>query len=356
MTWLGIGQDISVTVDQSGPVVNVFELFSVPLVKLQGDLPAYFIDRHRDTPRNAINLYQAQEFVEFREKWLGDAEALTSTLPPMAMIPIDRGAIDFSARKGGVLYFLKNGNSPQGLEELWNANLPSRTAAMTLRMAHELKSTLAEARPIQIGDWVANYLEAEGLGCVIPRKLVWFFSAQMDDYLRRVKSTMIAESILNFPVVVQGSFWDHVDFSGKRARKVPGTDVFASQEIVHNQLGVIDMSANVDTWPHDRVQRAAGAYSLVLTNRQQWLREWFPDFSDLTFEFDPRSIAERVSDVLSRPGRYIDLAIAFGERFREVFPREAFAEKILQLVDLTNLIWRARRPQIQNFFVWTDSR
>jgi hypothetical protein len=353
---LGIGQDISVTTNQRETPVNVFELFSVPLVKLQGDLPAYFIDRHRDTPKNAINLYQAQEFVEFRKNWLRDAEALTSTLPPLAMVPVEREAIDFSARKGGTLYFLKNGNSPQNLEDLWNANLPSHTAAVILRMAHELKSTLTEPRPLHIGDWVANYLEAEGLGGAIPRKLVWFFSAQMDDYLRRVKSTMIAQSILDFPVVVQGSFWDHVDFSGKRARKVPGADVFASQEIVHKQLGVIDMSANVDSWPHDRVQRAAGSYSLVLTNRQQWLHERFPDFSDLTFEFDARSIAERVSDVLNRPGRYIDLAVAFGERFREVFPRAAFAEKILQLVDLTNLLWREPRPQIQNFFAWTDSR
>jgi len=353
MTWLGMGQDLSAKLESSGTSVNVFEFFGVPLVKIQGDLPAYFIDRHRDIPRNTVNLYQAHEFVEFRKNWLRDAVSLTTTLPPMAMVPIDRGAIDFAARKEGTLYFLKNGNSTQALENLWSAKLPPRVATMTLRMAHELKATLLSKGPLHLGDWVARFLEASGLGSVIPPRLVWFLAAQMDDYLRRVKSTLIAEAILDFPVVVQGNFWDHVDFSGKRARLAPGTDVFASQEIVHKQLGVIDMSANVDSWPHDRVQRAAGSYSLVLTNTQGWLRDRFPEFADLTFEFDAGSIAERVADVLRHPGRYVDLAVAFGERFREIFPREAFAERVLSLVESTQLIWGQPPPQIQNFFVWS---
>ncbi len=355
MTWLGMGQEMSAKIEGSGAPVNAFEFFRVPLVKIQGDLPAYFIDRHRDVPRNTINLYQADEFVEFRKNWLRDSVSLTTTLPPMAMVPIDRAAIDFASRKQGTLYFLKNGNPPAGLEQLWSERLSPRVAAMTLRMAHELKSTLRSRGPLHLGDWVAGFLEAAGLGSVIPPRLVWFFAAQMDDYLRRIKSTLIAEAILDFPVVVQGNFWDHVDFAGKRARRAPGADVFASQEIVHKQLGVIDMSANVDSWPHDRVQRAAGSYSLVLTNTQGWLRDRFPDFTDLTFEFDPGSIAERVADVLRHPDRYIDLAVAFGERFREVFPREAFAARVLSLVEHTSLLWDQPHPKLQDFFVWSRS-
>jgi hypothetical protein len=166
---------------------------------------------------------------------------------------------------------------------------------------------------------------------------------------------MIAESILDLPVIVQGSFWQHVDFTGKRAQLVGGQDVDASQRIVQDELGVIDMSANVDTWPHDRVQRAAGSFSLVLTNRQGWLSEHFQDFEGLTFEFEPEAIRARVHDAIIAPGRYIEQAVAFGERFREVYPRQAFAQRVVELVDLAKLLWNEPKPLLQPFFAWPSA-
>ena len=70
LTWLGLGQGIGVQAPGTNAALNAFELHQVPLVKLQGDLPAYFIDLHRDVPRNSVNLYQAQEFLDFRRNWL----------------------------------------------------------------------------------------------------------------------------------------------------------------------------------------------------------------------------------------------------------------------------------------------
>ena len=64
MTWLGIGRTFEVRAQETGATFNVFEIYQLPLVKLQGDLPAYFIGFHRGTPRNAVNLYQAKEFLE----------------------------------------------------------------------------------------------------------------------------------------------------------------------------------------------------------------------------------------------------------------------------------------------------
>lgn len=352
MTWLGFGQDLSVKVGAGGTVVNAFETFGVPLVKLQGDLPAYFSERHADVPRNAINLYQADEFVHYRLRWLPEASALTSVIPPMPMVPIDRDKVDLATRRTGKLVFLKNGNSPAELKSLWRARLPAAVARIAEAMADEIVKVGTKAGPLYIGDFVADFLRALGIAAEPPRNLVALLSAQMDDYLRRVKSTMIAQAILDLPVVVQGNFWQHVDFTGKRAQLVDGQDVDASREILQRQLGVIDMSANVDSWPHDRVQRGAGSYSLVLTNRQGWMSKLFPEFEGLTFEFDPESIKERVHDAVANPGRYIDLAVAFGERFRDVYTREAFARHIVGLVDLASLLWNEPKPHLQPFFIW----
>ena len=354
MTWLGLGQGLAVRAADSDATYNAFEAYQVPLVKLHGDLPAYFIDLHRDTPRNCVNLYQAQEFVDFRRRWLPDSHAITSLLPPIPMVPTARDTIDIGSRKLGRLFFLKNGNSPKALEELWTAMLPPRVARLIREMADAAKTDCLRAGPVRLGDWVADYLISTGAAEPLPLKLIWFFAAQLDDYLRRIKSTLIAEALLDFPVIVQGNFWDHIDFRGRRAQLMPPQDVFKSQEIVLKELGVIDMSANVDSWPHDRIQRAAGSYSLVLTNRQGWLSERFPNFTDLTFEFDRELVAARVSDVLAHRDRYLEQALAFGDEFRSVFPRSNFAETVLRLVDCARWIWMSPRPQLQNFFVWTE--
>jgi len=352
LTWLGILQNLSVNEERSGTAVNAFDAFGVPLVKLQGDLPAYLEPRHWDIPLNTINLYQAEEFVHYRRRWLPRATALTSLVPPIPMTPMNRDRVDLTTRRRGKLHFLKNGNSPAGLRDLWRSRLPTSTASLLVAMAEEIERVGTKARPFHIGDFVADFLLASHAICDPPSQLIAFISTQMDDYLRRVKSTMIAESILDLPVVVQGSYWSHVDFVGRRAQLVEGQDVDASQAIVEHQLGVIDMSANVDTWPHDRVQRAAGSFALVLTNRQGWLSQHFPGFDGLTFDFEPESIRERVHDAILHPERYIEQALEFGTRFRDVYPREAFSERLTELVDLARLLWNEPKPSLQPFFSW----
>jgi len=358
MTWLGLGQDLAAkTAGSPERSENLFELFQVPLVKIQGDLPAYYIDLHRNTPKNSVNLYQADEFLAFRKKWLPEANTLAAQLPPMPMLPVERTSIDIKARREGTIYFVKNGNSPEALERKWETLLPLRAARTVKAMARELRTNHLKTRRLLIGDFVASFLESEGIASPIPASFVWFFSAQLDDYLRRLKSTMIAEAVLDLPVVVQGDHWDHIDFTNRRARHVPGKSVNDSQGIVLSQLGVIDMAANVDSWPHDRVQRAAGAYSLVLTDRHDWLTKGFPpEFTELSFEFDPDSIASRIADVLDHRDRYVELAIEFGEQFRERFPRPAFADRVATLVDYVTTIWQEPKPVLQEFFVWSRWR
>src|SRR5207249_1009738 len=95
-----------------------------------------------------------------------------------------------------------------------------------------------------IGDFVAQFIEARGIAPESAMSLMPFFAAQLDDYLRRIKSEMIATAILDFPVVVQGDLWSHVDFSGRRARLVQGEDFVASRRVFAEELGVIDMSPN----------------------------------------------------------------------------------------------------------------
>ncbi len=350
LTWLGIGQDISVT-GQDGQQVSVWDGLRVPLVKIHADHPAYFSDRHRDTPRNSVNLYMAAEFMEFR-RWLPDLRALTALVPPWPIAPLPRADVDLRKRRNGKLVFLKNGNSPRDLRRLWHERLAPATAGLLDAMAEEIVSIGLRPGKLLIGDFVASFLAVRGIDPQSAIPLLPFFAAQLDDYLRRIKSAMIATAILDFPVIVQGDLWGHVDFGGRRARLVPGEDFIASRRVFADELGVIDMSPNMDSEPHDRVQRAAGSYSLVLSNKQTWITTEFPGFEEVTFEFDPESIKARIADVLARPERYLELGVAFGERFRQVHPMEAFSRRVVEVADLAALHCAAEKPPLQPFFVW----
>jgi len=351
LTWLGIGQDISVT-DQNGTELNAWDALHVPLVKIHADHPAYFSDRHRDSPKSSVNLYMAAEFMEFRHRWLPNERALTGVVPPWPIAPLARSDVNLGKRRNGKLVFLKNGNSPRALQRLWRERLTPAVAELLGTMAHDIVPIGLRPGKLLIGDFVAHFIERRGVEPDSAAPLMPFFTAQLDDYLRRIKSEMIATAILDFPVIVQGDAWEHVDFSGRRAHLVPGEDFVASRRVFADELGVIDMSPNMDSEPHDRMQRGAGSYSLVLSNKQSWIGSEFPGFDDLTFEFEPDSIKARIADVLAHPDRYLELGVAFGERFRDVHPMEAFSGRVVELAEVAALHCSAEKPQLQPFFAW----
>lgn len=352
VTWLGIGQYLPVQDKASGQRVNAWEAFETPLLKIHGDLPAYFQDLHRDVPSNVVNLYVSDEFIAYRERWMQDSAALTAQIPPIPVAPIDRSRVNRARRREGRVVFLKNGNSPDALRTLWMERLPGSVARLVQSLAEAITPVGLRPGRLLIGDFVADFLSSERIAPASIRALIPFLSAQMDDYLRRVKSELIARTLLDLPVLVQGNLWDHIDFRGRPAMLVPGQDYVKSQLLYENELAVIDMSPNTDTGGHERVQRAAGSFAVALTNRQGWIERDLPGFEDLLYEFHPDSIASRVADVIAHPDRYLDLGIAFGERFRTVYSPEAYANRVVDLAELAVLHYGRDKPMLQPFFIW----
>lgn len=352
LTWLGFAADFSVYLEGRPAPVNAFEAFRVPLLKFQADSPAYFSARHGDLPANSVNVYPAAEFAKFRQRWLPDVRALTAIVPPFPLAPIPRENVAPQRRRNGKLVFLKNGNSPQALRQLWNEKLAAPVATRLGQMAEAIAPPGLACRPLDIGEWVAERLREDGIDPDRARTFVILLTAQLDDYLRRLKSTMIAEALLDFPVVIQGDAWEHLDARGRRAQLVPGQDFASSARIFAEELGIIDMAPNIESAPHDRIARAAGSYSAFLTNRQAWLNEGIPGFDALTFEFTADSIRERVEAALSDPGRFVEFGIAFGERFREHHTEPEFARRLIEIAEIARLQYGAAAPQLQPYFIW----
>jgi hypothetical protein len=351
VTYLGIAHDAQMR-DGNGELRNLWDAFEVPLIKLHGDIAAYFLQRHSDVPSTAINLYLNEEFAEFHRWLLPQSTCLTAVGDPYLLSDLPLREADFAARRRGKLVFVKNGGDPDELIRLWWDRLPEAVADPLVELAGEASRAGLRPGRFPLHELVLRYLAANGMDERGTRTLITLYVAQLDDYLRRVKSTMIAKALLPFPVLVQGGHWDHVDFSGARAQRVPPQDFAATEAVFRNELGVIDMSPNVDSSGHDRSWRAAGTYAFLLTNKSTWLEQLLPPLDAAAFEFDPESIGAAVEYALAHPAECVALGEQFGKAFRKRYPADAAVDRLLMLADLTRLQHAAQKPQLQPYFVW----
>ena len=155
--------------------------------------------------------------------------------------------------------------------------------------------------------------------------------AQLDDYLRRVKSNLMAEVLMDFPIDMFGHNWEHLDFRGKRINFTSGGDYTKSGPMIRDSLGVIDMSPNTSRAPHERPLRAFGSYTLCLTNKQQFFFDNVAHAADFSFAFDKDDLRQKVADVIAHPARYVEIGAAAAQDFRDKFPPSRFIELLLEV-------------------------
>jgi hypothetical protein len=227
---------------------------------------------------------------------------------------------------------------------------------MLMDVASELVDKIRTDIGNDIDALVCAYFRNNGLDVDSLINLRLFFVCQLDDYYRRLKSTLIAESLLDFPIEVHGFNWGHVDFSGKRAALVPHADYNVSRGLMREALGVIDMSPNTGLTPHDRCRRAFGSYTLCLTNEQECFRRQFTNYQDFCFKFDKESLQAKVADAVNNPKRSIELGIEIAETYRQSDVPNAAAQRMLDAANALRLDRASRFPNLQNYFGWPPTK
>jgi hypothetical protein len=331
--------------------VNLWASMGIPFISLFGDTPAYFFDRHIMPGPGFACLYAFPEHYQFR-KVLPQRNGIIGVTPLRMIDVTPKGEIDFRAKESGRLLFLKNGNDPNRLIEIWREGLPLSTFLMLTDLASELVADINSDKGCNIDAMVCAHLRDKDLDVEVLTSLRLFLVAQLDDYLRRVKSTFMAEILCNFPVEIHGYNWEHVDFSGKRAKYVYGADYSASKQRIKDSLGILDMSPNTTLSPHDRPLRAYGLYTLCLTNEQEFFKRCFEQHHSFMFRFDKESLESKVAEVLAHPKRFVELGIEVAETFRSQFDPEAFGRTMLETSDLLRLATGPRPPNMQDYFAW----
>lgn len=334
---------------------NIWEGLRVPFISLVGDTPAYFFERHIATSPWHATLYYYPEHLELRKRFEPKGYLL-GLVPPMPFDMADSREVDFARKAQGKLLFLKNGNDPEKLVAAWRAGMPADTFLLLADTASQLAGRIADDLDCDIDRFVTDAFESRGWDITQFRDMRLFFIGQLDDYLRRVKSMLVADGVADFPVLIQGFNWEHMDFSGRRATYFKGGDYTQSRQQIIESLGMIDMSPNTQKAPHDRALRAFGLWTLCITNRQRYFDENLAGAGEFTYRFDKASIQAKIADVLANPKRYVELGQQVAAQFREQRRPEAFAEFMVATANHVRLACGPRPAGFPEYFIWPPPR
>jgi hypothetical protein len=346
LSFFGGGQNIEIT--KNGEITNLWAEAGVPFIRVFGDTPAYYPDAHVQVYPNSINLYGHPDHCEFYRRWFNSG-GLSLPMSPILFDVLPERPADLSKKAlGKSIVFPKNGNCPEKLMRYWRSSLPPTIRKALESLAAEFRSSAMIDKPIDIAENLVQYFSGIGIDLSEQRRLIFFMTAQLDDYLRRIKSTMITKALLDFPITVRGGGWGHVDFTGKRARLDQDSDYSRTRQIIDDSLAIIDMSPNTQHF-HDRAQRAAGRYTAFLTNQQKLAVEQFENYKSFTFEFNPDSICERIDYALSNPEETVEMGVLQAEKMREIYSDARYAESLTNLLDTCALA--SKRPEGTQEFV-----
>lgn len=349
-TFVGLLSDLSLK-SADGTSISAWANFGIPYISLQGDSPVYFFDRHLGPGDIGAHIYAYPEHLTLRKR-LPKAPSLMGVAPLHSCNPVPLAEMDFAAKKQGKVLFLKNGNDPKKLIEVWRKAFSGQIFNWLMELADYLASNVAGKIGNDIDGVVIQYLQGKGLDIEGAVNLRLLFVAQLDDYLRRVKSTMMVEALLDFPIEVHGFHWEHVDFQGRRATLVPVADFTTSEALIKGSLAQLDMSPNTELLPHERTARALDAYTVCLTNEQQFFRDNFSQHADFSFRFEVESLQSKVADVLANPGRYVELGVELGTEFQQRYPAENWGKYMQEVAALILANNATGMPGHQDFFSW----
>lgn len=345
-SFFGVGQEV--TFESDGGSKNLWEAMQVPFIRAFGDIPAYIPDRHVRRYNNSINAYGAQSHLDFYKRWFDD-RALSMLFPPISFETRPLDEVDQDAKIKGRIIFPKNGNSPDALLKYWRTSLPESFGPVLESVAEACVSGDAINEELHIDDRIIRHYEALGVDIAAERAVLCFLVAQIDDYVRRVKSTMIAEAILDLPVTIRGMHWEHVDFSGKKANLDTRSDYTSTRQLIDASPMMLDMSPNTVLTPHDRICRAAGRGTAFVTNQQLFLEKIIDTPSKCAFRFNKSEIHDLVEHYVLNPKDAVSLGLEQARGFRGHYTHAGYAANMLSAVNAMTLRLKGRPHGTQNF-------
>jgi hypothetical protein len=277
---------------------SLWDEMRFPFFCLHCDHPAYFARRHSGLPHNLVLGYMFRDHALYQRDHVKAGNLVTSIhfgIPDLPMAEADMA-------DGPRVVFAKTGNDPRELETSWRARPKLET--LIRDCLDEVALGPCELYP----DAVRRVAAAHGLEVQPFDRLTRFLIVQIDDYVRRRKSTAIVEAIKRFPVDIYGVNWEHIDREGARARFHGGVDYGIVNQAIARATASVTMNPNIELSAHDRFFTALGMGVMPISDTNRFTRENFPGLAPYAFGFGDGSLEAALEQVFARPADALALA------------------------------------------------
>jgi hypothetical protein len=325
LTMSGIGADL--VLQGKG---LLWDVAKVPMFNWSCDHPCYYPIRHGIRSRFLLHGYVFPDHARYNIRHLnpnGMAFAVHIGMPPRSMLP---GAPLPLAERNGRIVFSKSGADTNTMEAAWRQRLPVVRQTM-FDAAEELlyRGSTADFVPV-----LQRAGEKQGLVLDGNNQLTLTMICELDAYVRFRRANLVMQAVLDQPVDVFGTGWDHIKWEGARAQFRGALPWRASLQVLPRYTGCLSINPLIDHSVHDRVFFALAAGVVPITDGNAFSQAHLPGLSDYCFDFTKGGIAQAVEAVLADPAEAIARTEAAAAALAPDFTMRRAAEQILQFVAL----------------------
>jgi hypothetical protein len=157
---------------------------------------------------------------------------------------------------------------------------------------------------------------------------------ELDGFTRQLRTSFIANILLDYPVKFYGSGWEDLDLANKKGQIFSDVNFLNSDNYINESLAQFNLSPNTNGGWHDRILRSAGAKTLCISNysTEEISSLGLPE--SISFELNEESIRSRVEWLLEHRSEVVDLGISVSEIISKEFSLKSSFNQMIELSDL----------------------
>ena len=331
-SFAGIGSNFNPIINNQEQ--NLWGHLKIPFISLFGDSPAHYEDLHKQISRYQIGLYGFKEHLSLR-KTLGNLSGGVGLARPY-VIKNKNKPLNKQQKRDGAIVFLKNNLSHKKTMSNWTQIQSKILKNFLLKtgkaLEHEFNKHDHQSLVSIVDDFMSEQEIDEGGG--YSQNIRLFLVSQLDGFTRQLRTSFIANILLDYPVKFYGSGWEDIDLANKKGQIFSDVNFLNSDNYINESLAQFNLSPNTNGGWHDRILRSAGAKTLCISNysTEEISSLGLPE--SISFELNEESIRSRIEWLLEHRSEVVDLGISVSEIISNEFSLKSSFNQMIELSDL----------------------
>lgn len=327
MGFSGVGTDLYTEEN-----VLIWEAAQTPFINWSCDHPCYFPSRHAISSPWLMHCFVFPDHARYALEHF-DASGMTSHVH-LAMprsSAFDETHLPLNERNQRFIY-TKSGKDINKIEKIWSG-LPYFQQKILFGASEELFDKNTEsALPI-----IQKVAQELGLFLGGKNALTMKLMREIDSYVRFKRANIVMETLMDMPIDVFGTGWEHLDWSNaKHANYYGSVPLSDSRTTLSKYLGSISIHPLIEDSVHDRNFFAIAANVVPVSDSNRYSRSMMPLLEPYAFNFESQSIKSAVERVIGNPQEALDLT----EQTRLMIEAEGTlrysAQKVLSLITMAD--------------------